>query len=73
MIPPALSTYTASPICKSKASIKPGLFNVALETMAPSIFTGSKIATGVTLPDLPVSQSTLSRIVLINKLKLTVN
>ena len=43
--------------------MKPGLFNVALDTTAPSIFTASKIATGVTFPDLPVSQSTLNKIV----------
>ena len=63
IIPPARSTITASPICKSNALIKPGLFNVARDTIAPSISTLSRIATGVTFPDLPVSQSTLKRVV----------
>jgi len=63
IISPERITATLQPISNPRASINPGLFNVALRIKASPMYTGSSIATGVTLPVLAVCQTTSSRVV----------
>ena len=56
-------TSTLQPISRPISSMYLVLCKVALLTVAPSISTGSRIATGATTPDLPTFHFTSSRVV----------
>ena len=63
MISPPFSTYTMSPMCKSRLSMMSALCRDALLTMVPESCTGSRLATGVMAPVLPTwYEMVLSRV-----------
>ena len=59
MISPAFSMMTVSPMRISLRRTSPRLCSEACCTVVPATKTGSMLARGVSLPDLPTCQSTL--------------
>ena len=59
MISPAFSMMTVSPMRMSLRRTSPRLWSEACCTVVPATNTGSMLARGVSLPDLPTCQSTL--------------